>query len=304
MKSQPSVVLLATYNGAAYLPDFLDSLIAQTTSDFKVIVRDDGSTDASLDIIRAYTSALSIEMLEASQRLGPARSFFELLKHAGDGFDCYFFADQDDYWNESKIAHAVDKLSSEKENISVYFSRLEYVDETLAHIGYSRIPRVIALENALVENIATGCTMALTGPARQLILKNSPSQFSMHDWWCYIVVVAFGNVIYDPFPSIKYRQHANNTIGIATNTFQRFGRKLRRFIRRDGGVYGSAKQAAEFKHCFSGLLNAEQLKLVNSMTDGKEHIANRILLVFASKFVRQSWAGSLILRVLFLMGRF
>ncbi|MDB5988690.1 MAG: glycosyl transferase, family 2 [Herbaspirillum sp.] len=304
MKNRSSVVLLATYNGAAYLPDFLDSLIAQNTSDFKVIVRDDGSSDASLDIIRTYMSALSIEILEASQRLGPALSFFELLKHAGDGFDCYFFADQDDYWHESKIARAVDKLSSEKENVGVYFSRLEYVDETLAHIGYSRIPRVIALENALVENIATGCTIALTGPARQLLLKNSPSRFSMHDWWCYIVVVAFGKVIYDTFPSIKYRQHTNNTIGVATNTFQNFWRRLRRFIRRDVGIYSVAMQATEFKRCFSDLLNVKQLKLVNSMTDGKAHIANRIPLVFVSKFVRQRWADSLMLRILFLMGRF
>jgi glycosyltransferase involved in cell wall biosynthesis len=304
VKIQSSVILLATYNGAAYLPDFLDSLVAQTTSDFKVIVRDDGSSDASLDIIRTYMSILSIEILDASQRLGPALSFFTLLEYAGDEFDCYFFADQDDYWHESKITRAVNELSSEKENIGLYFSRLEYVDKKLAHISYSRIPKVIALENALVENIASGCTIALTGPARKLLIEHPPSRFSMHDWWCYIVVVAFGKVIYDTFPSIKYRQHDNNTIGAATNAFQDLRRKLHRFIKNEDGVFRLAMQAAEFKRCFSGLLSVGQLKLMNRITGGNDHIVNRIALAFASKFVRQRWVDTLILRILFLIGRF
>jgi glycosyltransferase involved in cell wall biosynthesis len=304
MKKQRSVVLLATYNGAAYLSDFLDSLIAQTASDFKVIVRDDGSTDATLDIIRTYMSALSIEILEKSPRLGPALSFFELLKYAGDEFDYYFFADQDDYWHESKIARAVDKLSAETENISLYCSRLEYVDQNLVHINYSRIPKVIALENALVENIVTGCTIAMTRPARQLILENPPSRFSMHDWWCYIVIVSFGKIIYDSFPAIKYRQHGNNTIGVATNVFQDFGRRLRRFVRTEGGIFGLAMQTAEFKRCFSGLLKKDQLRLITSVIDGKEHIVKRLPLAFASKFIRQRSLDTLILRVLFLAGRF
>ena len=97
MKRCSSVVLLATYNGATYLSEFLDSLVTQTDSNFQLIVRDDGSTDGTLDIILEYTDRLSIEILDASPRLGPALSFFELLRHAGDHFDYYFFADQDDY---------------------------------------------------------------------------------------------------------------------------------------------------------------------------------------------------------------
>jgi len=135
VKKKSAVILLATYNGAEYLPEFLDSLVAQTYSNFTVIVRDDGSTDDTLKIIRSYSHKIEIAFIDANVRLGPAKSFFELLNQAGDNFDFYFFADQDDYWYESKIEHAVDKLSAEKKNVALYCSRLEYVDENLAHIN-------------------------------------------------------------------------------------------------------------------------------------------------------------------------
>lgn len=297
-------ILLATYNGSEYIREFLDSLIAQTYTDFKLIVRDDGSTDDTLKIIRNYSSRIKIDFIETNVRLGPAKSFFELLTHAHDDYDFYFFADQDDYWHKSKIERAVAKLSAEKENVALYCSRLDYVDEDLAHIKYSIIPRVVALENALVENIATGCTSAITRSARRLIVDHPPGQIIMHDWWFYIVIAAFGKVIYDEFPSIKYRQHSSNMIGAATNLFQDFKRRLNRFIRSDGGIFGLATQAMEFKRCFAWLLAEQQLELVNSIINAKIHIVKRLQLALFSRFVRQRWGDTLILRILFLVGRF
>jgi len=122
-------ILLATYNGSEYIREFLESLIAQTYADFKLIVRDDGSTDDTLEIIRSHSSGIKLDFIETNVRLGPAKSFFELLTQAPDDFDFYFFADQDDYWHKSKVERAVNKLSAENENIALYCSRLEYVDE-------------------------------------------------------------------------------------------------------------------------------------------------------------------------------
>lgn len=304
MKLTPIVVLLATYNGEKYLVDFLESLCGQSEKNFKVIVRDDGSTDGTLHILESYQDKLQIEIMESVKRLGPAFSFLELLKCCGDQFDFYFFADQDDYWHASKIERAIDKLVPCKDEVGLYCSQLEYVDENLVHINYSRIPEKISFENALVENIATGCTVAINDAARQLIIDNPPKQLIMHDWWFYIVASAFGKVIYDPFPSIKYRQHGNNTIGAATNLLQDFKRRLSRFIKSDGGIFGLAKQAGELKRCFSSLFEKKQLTLVNSIIDGKDCIPKRVSLALFSKLVRQRWFDTFILRILFLSGRF
>ncbi len=298
-----AVVLLATYNGAKYIREFLDSLVAQTYKDFKLIVRDDGSTDDTLEIIRSYVNNIDIEFIETNDRLGPAKSFFELLTQADDYFDFYFFADQDDYWYMTKIERAIDALSPEKDQIALYCSRKEYVDENLAHIEYSRIPKVISLENALVENIATGCTLALTRSAKKLLVENLPNRIIMHDWWFYIVIVSFGKVIYDIFPSIKYRQHDNNTMGAATDIYQDFNRRLTRFIKNDD-IFMPAMQAIEFKRCFSGMLIKNQLDLLNSLIDGNTYFINRLQLAFFSSFIRQRWIDTFILRILFLIGRF
>jgi glycosyltransferase involved in cell wall biosynthesis len=303
-------VLLATYNGSKYIREFLDSLVDQTETDFKLIVRDDGSTDDTLEIIHSYSSKIRIALIEATVRLGPANSFFELLMHVDDTFDFYFFADQDDFWQSSKIGRAVDELSPKKEQIALYCSRLEYVDENLVHIKYSRIPKVIAFENALVENIAIGCTIALTRPARQLIIESPPCPIIIknwwfyHDWWIYIIIVAFGTVIYDKSPTIKYRQHDKNSVGAATNIFQDLNRRIKRFIKNDSGIFGLATQAKEFKRCFSSMLKNNQLDLLENIIDGKNNIIKRLKLAFASRLIRQRYFDTFILRALFLIGRF
>ncbi len=299
-----TVVLLATYNGAKYIREFLDSLVAQTYTNFKLIIRDDGSTDDTLEIIRSYLTRINIEYVVSNARLGPAKSFFELLAKTDDSFDFYFFADQDDYWYRTKIERAITTLSPTKEQVVLYCSRKEYVDENLAHMKYSKIPKVISLENALVENIATGCTIAITRSARELLLENLPNRIIMHDWWFYIVIVSFGKVIYDTFPSIKYRQHDNNTMGAATNIYQDFNRRLIRFIRKNDDIFLPAMQTVEFKRCFSSILKKNQLKLLDSLIDGKTNFIIRLRLTFASSFIRQRWIDTLILRVLFLIGRF
>ncbi len=304
MKTESVVILLATYNGGAYLSDFLDSLVKQTFADFKVLVRDDGSTDETLNIIQAYKGVLCIDVLNVSERLGPAMSFFELLRSAGDNFDYYFFADQDDSWHVEKIERAITALAIEKETVALYCSRMDYVDEHLRHIKYSRIPRRLSFENALVENIATGCTVAFNRNARQLVLTNLPNKVIMHDWWIYLVAIAFGKVIYDDFPTIKYRQHDSNVLGASTNLLQDMQRKFARFVRKDGGVFSLTSQAEELMHCFSWRMSNQQLASLSCLTNAKTALFLRLKLATNIAFFRQSRFDSIILKLLFILGRF
>lgn len=304
MKKHSVAVLLATYNGAKYIREFLDSLVAQTYADFKMMVRDDGSTDGTLEIIRSYSPRIEIAFIEANVRLGPAKSFFELLTHAGDDYDFYFFADQDDCWHKSKINRAVAALATEKELVALYCSRMDYVDENLRHISYSRVPRRLAFENALVENIATGCTVAINQTARQLILTNLPNKVIMHDWWIYLIAMSFGKVIYDEFPTIKYRQHDSNVLGASTNLLQDMQRKFARFVMKDGGVFSLTSQAEELMRCFSWRMSKQQLASLSSLTDAKNGFFLRLKLAINPVFFRQSRFDSIILKLLFILGRF
>ncbi|MGC3983227.1 MAG: glycosyltransferase family 2 protein [Pseudorhodoferax sp.] len=295
---------MATYNGAEYLGEFLLSLQQQSFQDFHLFVRDDGSSDATLNIVREHGRMLPITVLPTSDRLGPAASFLQLLHSAGGDFSYYFFADQDDCWVPQKLAWAVECLGPGVESVAVYSSRVEYVSQCLEHIKYSRVPVRIAFENALVENIATGCTLALSRGARQLLVSSPPRRMAMHDWWVYLVAAAFGELRYDERPTVKYRQHGGNAVGVATSPAEDLRRRLVRFFRRQGGVFGVSCQAAEFLHCFGDRLSADQRALTEALVRAKTDTWQRWRLVFGPHLFRQSRVDSAILRVLLAINRF
>lgn len=203
-------ILMATYNGENYINDQLISLQNQNFKDFHVIIRDDGSVDRSLEMCENFTS-LSITIVPNSGRLGPCRNFLELLRLA-EGYEIFMFADQDDIWHEDKVARAYAALKGNVEP-SLYFTEAtqwwENGRKINTHFGPSEMPLNI------FENCAMGCTVAINGSAREVILgasKESP-HIIMHDWFSLILISIVGNVIYEPSPSLEYRIHSGQNIG-------------------------------------------------------------------------------------------
>jgi len=227
-------VLLSTYNGERYLNEYLQSLNEQEWRDITLFVRDDGSSDKTLQILKKFqrTKNFTFLILPSDDHLGAAQSFFHLLDGAGDGFEYYAFSDQDDVWLPGKISRAVNKLKPISKDVpALYCSRLEYVDEELNHLKWSTIPRRIGFGNAIVENIAAGCTIVINKSARSIILSCLPSKCLMHDWWCYLTVICFGQIVFDENSGIKYRLHGSNRIGAATTFADNISRRFKRFFR-------------------------------------------------------------------------
>lgn len=298
-------ILLATFNGEQYLGEFLESLCSQTTRDFQIFARDDGSTDSTVAILDEYSRRLPIRILTSDGRLGPALGFLRILEEAGDQFDCYLFADQDDYWYHDKVARAKAALAEHVDHVALYCTRLEYVDDRLNHLKYSRIPRMLSLENAAVENVVTGCTAAITNRTRKEILAAKPTDLVMHDWWLYLYCVSFGRVIYDPAPSIKYRQHQGNVFGAATNALDDILRRLARFAnRRKSGEHLLCRQISAFLNCHANRLTPPQRTLLNSLVVGRTTFSKRLELAIRQPFSRQSHIDTFILRFMFLFGWF
>jgi glycosyltransferase involved in cell wall biosynthesis len=299
-----AAILLATYNGAKYIGEFLDSLCAQSFQDFCIYVRDDGSTDTTLEIVSEYTSRLNIHILPSKERLGPAKGFFRIMEEAGEEHVCYLLADQDDFWYHDKVKRAVMALRNHADEVVLYCTRLEYVDEGLHHLDFSPVPRLLTLENAVVENVATGCTVAISRRARKEVLEPKPYDFIMHDWWLYMYCTAFGKVVYDLQPSIKYRQHGSNTIGAATGFLDDFRRRWKRFVKRDGGVHLLSRQVRAFLSCYGNRLKPQHRHLLNQLDAGTEHMATRLLIALHPPVSRQTRIDTFIMRFLFLIGRY
>src|SRR6185369_14462358 len=208
-------VLLSTYNGEAFIEPQLASLRAQEGVEVRLHVRDDGSHDDTLAVLRRHADAWpQLAGVASGPNLGPAASFLELLRTAPDDADYYAFCDQDDVWLPGKLERAVEQLTASAGEPALYCSNVTCVAEDLTVLGTPRANGDPRLQHLLFENIAYGCTTVLNRAARERIVSRLPERgVVMHDWWCALVVAAFGRIHYDPQPQILYRQHAGNSIG-------------------------------------------------------------------------------------------
>lgn len=225
----PIHVLLATYNGEAHLPEQLVSLAAQQGADWRLLWRDDGSTDGTVGILEDFAAAQPgrvARLAEPVGRLGAGASFLTLLAAAPPG-GLYAFMDQDDVWLPDKLARAAGQLG---EGPALVCTRLRLVTPELAPIGPSPLPaREPRFATLLAHNIAAGCTMVMNEAARHLALAVPFPKRSLHDWWCALLVTGCGGrLVFDPEPRILYRQHAANLVGGASAWRHRVLRALGR----------------------------------------------------------------------------
>lgn len=260
-------ILLSTYNGEKYLTQQLNSLIAQDYPNFTIIIRDDGSTDFTLEILNAYKDKYSNISITFGDNIGVTSSYFELIKNAQANF--YALCDQDDIWLPSKLSHAVANLTnSNYSSSSLYCSALQFVNSDLIPIGLTPPPRYQCLENAVIENIATGCTIVFGESLRQLFIQATPQQMHMHDWWLYLLASSFGNVIYDPKSFVLYRRHDATVTGLQLKSSRTLFARLKGFLgflKNDRQLYG-LNQAVCFRKTYGSLLNSKQQTLFHQLS--------------------------------------
>lgn len=298
-------VLLSTYNGELYLQEQIASVCAQEDVKVCLIVRDDGSTDSTAELLSRFQNEHQLKLIPGGVNLGPAISFLKLLESAPD--DCQFFAfcDQDDVWQKNKLARATTALAPFGDQLpAMYCSRLEVVDSSLRLLGLSRVPKRMGFGNAMVENVAIGCTIVLNQRARSLIVSNLPGQCDMHDWWIYLVISCFGKVIYDPAPALRYRQHGGNTVGTSVNMRSELLKRISRFKNRSGGVFRSAQQAGEFLKSYGERIPVGKSELIRRFIRGKRSFFTRLRLVMSGEIWRQRRVDGLVLRILILLNRY
>ncbi|TKK68027.1 glycosyltransferase family 2 protein [Ilyomonas limi] len=222
-------ILLATYNGEKYLSRQIESLLHQTYSNWRLLIRDDHSTDKTPVIIQQYCTAYpdKIFVVENNRsNSGSVLNFSALLSAATDAA-YIMFCDQDDEWMNNKIAITLHKmLELEKQYGSNFpvmvFTDFLYADENLNVIESKKkftVNRIkdIAFPQMLVQNPAYGCTAMIN---RTLAGKVAviPPQAENHDYWIALVAAAFGKLYYLPQKTILYRQHTSNVSGNYDNS--------------------------------------------------------------------------------------
>lgn len=272
---------MATYNGEKYLVEQLDSIINQTYHNWNLLIRDDNSTDKTLEIIQNYHKKdKRIKILKDNKgNLGIVRNFEELLKSSESEF--IMFSDQDDIWVENKLDMYLKMIEKIKNKGFMIHSDAILFDKNKSNIlkdtfiSKKAINR--GLENVFFNYFVQGATILISKEIKNFILP-FPKEVYLHDRYIHLISELFFERIFVNKALIYYRQHGDNQIG-AKNTIREllskryFDERDRQLIKVIYNKYGS-------------LLTEDKKKLIEEyfkITDIEKNRFNRFLNLKKSK---------------------
>ncbi|MFB6317647.1 glycosyltransferase family 2 protein [Saccharicrinis sp. FJH54] len=296
------LVLMSTYNGSRYLKQQLDSILSQQDVEIYCLIRDDGSTDATLEILNTYKRKNAHIEIFTGNNIGYKQSFFELINKAGK-FDYYAFSDQDDLWLNNKLYVATEKIKS-SEIPTLYFSNCYLTDENLVKTGLlhpSGKVKVPEQEMAITQGFVHGCTMVVNYASMKIIKSNIPKITVAHDYWIPLLHVYLGKIVYDPEPCILYRQHQTNVFGVNKSIYTIITTKFRE-LKDESNFYSKviSEILAGYKDQLDSTLQNKLFKILSLNTK----ISGRLKLCMHPLLKRNTIKGTLFLKFQILSGRF
>jgi glycosyltransferase involved in cell wall biosynthesis len=213
-------IALCTYNGAVYLNEQLESIVAQTRTPDELVISDDQSTDDTLRLIEEFAAAAGfpVRLSVNESNLGTAKNFEKAISLCRG--DVIVLSDQDDVWHSDKL-ESVERIFEAKPRLSLVFSNAEIADETLRLFDETLFDwvhfdgpkqRLVksgrALDLQLRENLVLGATVAFRANLKELVLPISGNGPLIHDGWIVLLIAAVGEIDFINRPLMKYRQHS------------------------------------------------------------------------------------------------
>lgn len=249
LKFSPKVtVLLATFNGEAYLNEQLASIQDQSNVDVFIVVSDDCSIDSTPKLLNvACTERCQLSVLPRKKMATAAANFFRLLRDADfSNSDYVALSDQDDIWQADKLSHAVRKI--QENDLDAYSSNVTAFWPN----GKQRLIKKAQpqqLWDYVFESAGPGCTFVLTQKLaleiQEFLIANQVqcNPVALHDWFIYAFARSRGyKWMIDPDSHMLYRQHAENVVGANVGLKAKLARwrKL-----RDGWLFEQAMLIAD-----------------------------------------------------------
>lgn len=220
-------ILLATYNGAAYLEEQLNSILNQSYMNWHLIVRDDCSDDETQKILQSYVIKYpdKITVYINENPSGSAKNnFIKLLRDVKHEY--VMFCDQDDIWDKDKIEQTLCHMWQLERDVEtgspipilvatdlrVVTSEGEIIADSF--LEYMNLPIKVTLNRLLIQNNITGCTVLINRTLCEMLKKvRDVDAILMHDHFAALTAVVFGKAAILNKSTISYRQHGNNLVG-------------------------------------------------------------------------------------------
>ena len=294
-------VLVSTYNGEKYIKEQLDSIINQTYKNIDIYVRDDKSSDKTLDILKKYSEVGKIILIESKKNLGYPEAFYELMRKVNK-YDYYSFSDQDDIWYEDKIERAVKILEKGNPNIpSLLFANYDVCDSDLNYIRTSIGPnRDPDFKYSLFSSIGLGFTYVLNNKAKELLLQNRSIKTITKDVWIGMLTSAFGEVFYDSKPCANHRRNPGAYSSQDTNFWTTQKDRFIKFFKNNGfdNIYNVI---SEFYEMFNKELKEKDKKTMELFLYRGYNPIKYCKKIFYPHRLRYDFKDELMLRIIFLI---
>lgn len=275
------LVLMATYNGEKYLQEQLNSIYAQEGVNVSILVRDDGSTDGTLNILEKNKTDHKLEWYIGSH-LNVKFGFYDLMIRAVNyDVDYFAFCDQDDVWDSNKLLAAVSSFNKVDCKIPcLYYCGQRLVDEKLTLLDEHSLNEKRNDFARFMLNDAAGCTEVFNRTLLEKIVIYKPEYMLMHDAWLVKVCLAIGGkIIVDTETHMSYRQHGNNVVGLRRDWKSKL-KRVKQYIQEQD----VESQMKELKNGYGEMLNPEYEKIITDAMNYKHSIKSRKRLLNARKF--------------------
>ncbi len=215
-------IVLSSYNGEKYISEQIDSILHQTHKEWQLIIRDDGSIDSTVSIIKEYTENDSrIKLIEDNRgNVGPLKSFEILMEEVLD-FEYIFFCDQDDIWLDKKIEISIKEMSKINSDIKLVYTNFEeFEDNSNFKKKVYRYNDINEHKNLIIQNWIYGCTMVINNKLLKLS-KRIPEEAINHDNWIANVAQIYGRISYINEITVLHRIHDKNVTTKRENNYTR-----------------------------------------------------------------------------------
>lgn len=301
-------VLMSTYNGEKYIREQIDSVLAQKGCRVQLFVRDDGSSDQTIEILQKYQEA-GMLIYYTGENMKPAKSFLDLLYNA-PGAEYYAFCDQDDIWMPEKLIEAIGMLQKRKNissnNILMYFSNLIDVDANKILLKEKHLESHVYtdFQSVLVRcSWIFGCTQVFSYELKELV-KNSyhPKEQPMHDVWVGMICAMYGEIVYDDRAFIHYRQHAQNVVGAQLSFKAKLHSRWERLI--SGNEISIATNAKSLlKIATEKEISDDKIKILHLVANYKNNIYTKLRYIYRTNIFKQPKKRALFEILLILIGK-
>lgn len=308
------LIMLSTYNGEKFLPELLDSLYNQENVNIHILVRDDGSIDATLKILEEYKKHFAKMSIIKGDNVGAAKSFFLLLSEAvrlKKMYDFYAFCDQDDVWMKNKLFQSAACLRKSNNTYQLLYCSTLSVDSNLNDLKTKVNLKIINDFYAnIVSSRSAGCTQIFNYPLLQKVSKFSDNidffqkkygVLPYHDGWVARVAYSLGaDVVYFSEPLIYYRQHGNNVVGNGSSFLNLMKKRIRRYL--------NGKQ----KSCFCSMIldlygkniPEENLCFLKLCSEYDKSILKKMKLLFCKRMYQYGFTENIGLFFMILFNKF